>query len=97
MTGPEGDVPFELTQAESALVKAAMAAADCSERTAAAKGRATVHFSPAGCVLNVTFEVEGSDWTSADTDCAAKAFFDARVEPYSGQPKAIRKTLMPTR
>jgi hypothetical protein len=74
-----------------------MAAADCSERTAAAAGQATVHFSPAGCVLNVTLEVESSDWTPEDTACVAKAFFAARVEPFSGTPVAVRKELKPTR
>jgi hypothetical protein len=74
-----------------------MAASDCSERTAAAKGEAFVHFSPAGCVLNLKIETQGSDWTPEDTDCAAKAFFAAKVEPYSGQAVAVRKTLMPTR
>ncbi len=97
MSGPDGGVPFKVSEAQSALVKAAMAASDCSERTASAKGAAFVHFSPAGCVLNLKLEVESSDFTPEETDCVAKAFFDARVEPYSGQPVAVRKTFMPTR
>lgn len=97
VSGPDGGAPFNVTQAQASLVEAAMAASDCSERTAAAKGAAFLHFSPAGCVLNVKLELEGSDWTPEDTDCVAKAFFAARVEPYSGEPVAVRKTLMPTR
>ncbi len=97
ITGPERGVPFIVSEAESALVEAAMAAADCSERTAAAKGNAKVHFSPAGCVLNIELEVEGAELTQEDTNCMAKAFFAAKVEPYSGKPVAVRKTLMPTR
>lgn len=47
--------------------------------------------------MNVTLEVESSDWTPEDTACVAKAFFAARVEPYSGSPAAVRKALKPTR
>ena len=90
-------VPFVVSQAQPTLLEAAMAASDCSERTAAATGRAIVHFSPAGCVLNVTLEVESPDFTPQDTDCVADAFLRARIEPYSGAPVAVSRALKPTR
>ena len=95
--GAEGAVPFVASEAQPALLEAAMTAADCSERAAAATGKVTVHFSPAGCVLNVTLEVEGPELTADDTDCIAKNFLAARVKPYSGAPVAVSRALKPTR
>lgn len=83
--------PFDFGKAKAALVSAAGRASGCGKEEATGSGAVMVTFATSGRIANVTI-LTPKFQTGATAGCIRSAFSAARIPPFSGAAKAVKKS-----